>query len=98
MYLLTLIITPNATDVNSMDVPPLLIKGNVNPVTGNKLTATAMFINAWSTNEKLNPTAINAPNALGLRNTIRMALYKKNIYNINIIKAPIKPYSSAIIA
>ena len=31
---------------NNMDVPPLLTNGKVKPVTGNKFTATAIFIRA----------------------------------------------------
>ena len=52
--------------VNQMEVPPILIKGRVTPVTGSKFTATAILMNACITNAKLNPIARKAPKAPGL--------------------------------
>ncbi len=64
---------PNAILVKIIDVPPLLTKGSVKPVTGKIFTATAILIKACNTREKLNPTAMRAPNAFGLLRTILMA-------------------------
>ena len=43
----------------------MLTSGKVTPVTGNKLTLTAIFARAWMTRVKLNPSARNAPKANG---------------------------------
>ena len=43
---LTLRIIPRAKHVIQIEVPPLLINGNVWPVTGNKFVATAILITA----------------------------------------------------
>jgi hypothetical protein len=48
---------PKSHAVISIDVPPLLTKGNVNPVTGTKLTETAMLANAWITMFRQSPIA-----------------------------------------
>ena len=44
LEVLTLKIIPSAKQVIHIEVPPLLINGNVWPVTGNKLVATAIFM------------------------------------------------------
>ena len=48
---------PMARQVNKNELPPILIKGKVTPVTGNKFTFTAILANAWITRVKLNPNA-----------------------------------------
>ena len=71
MYLLTLIIIPNAILVNKTDVPPILTNGIVSPVTGTRFTETAILANACTTKLRINPMASMAPKALGLFITIR---------------------------
>ena len=52
-----------AKQVKINELPPILTKGSVTPVTGNRFTFTAMFVIACITNVKLKPNAKNAPNA-----------------------------------
>jgi hypothetical protein len=54
---------PIAKQVNKNELPPILTNGSVTPVTGNKLTLTAMLAIACITNVKLNARARKAPNA-----------------------------------
>ena len=76
-----IITTHNKIMVKIILVPPMLIKGSVKPVTGNKLLATAIWIKACKTILKAKPTANKAPNARGLFNTIRIDRYRINKYN-----------------
>ena len=80
-----------------MDVPPVLINGRGCPVTGNKCTATPIFIKAWKTIG--NPTASdsNWPKILLDLYEMITILNSNIIYNSNIIIATIRPYSSVII-
>ena len=66
-FLATLNIIPIAKHVKIKLVPPMLTNGKVTPVTGNKLTVTAIFATACMANVKLRPNAKNAPNAKGHR-------------------------------
>ena len=54
-----------AAQVKRKEVPPILINGSVTPVTGVRLTFTAMFAMACITKVKLNANAKNAPKAYG---------------------------------
>ena len=56
---------PVIRQVKKKLVPPILTKGRVTPVTGNKPTFTAIFVMACITNVKLSANARNAPNANG---------------------------------
>src|SRR6185437_1634789 len=68
----TLRMMPMARQVNKNELPPILTSGSVTPVTGNKLTVTAIFARAWITRVKLSPRARNAPNAKGQRRKMRI--------------------------
>ncbi len=84
--------------INNIEVPPILTKGNVCPVTGNILTATATFIKAWNTKLKQHPIVKKVPKYLGVFVAIFIPLKSKIRYiNINTIP-PISPYSSIIMA
>ena len=50
--------------VKSCEVPPILTRGNVTPVTGSKPTTTHIFVIAWITRAKLNPALNKPPNGL----------------------------------
>ena len=50
--------------VNKIDVPPILIKGKVCPVTGRTSTETNIFIIACVTKLNISPNAINPPKKL----------------------------------
>ena len=62
--LATLNIIPIEQHVKMNELPPMLTKGNVTPVTGTKFTFTAMFATAWIIKVKLNPKAKKAPKPL----------------------------------
>jgi hypothetical protein len=78
MVLLALRIIPNAMLTNNIEVPPRLTIGSANPVTGNKLTATPIFINAWTTRLKDNPIAKRAASGFSVSNTILNERYNKS--------------------
>ncbi len=80
------------------EVPPILNKGKVKPVTGSKCNETAIFANAWMTMLKQSPIATIAANGLGHLVTNRVHL-KSNVKYKNITTMPpIIPTSSHIIA
>ena len=62
-FLATLKIIPMERQVNMKLVPPMLTSGRVTPVTGNRLTVTAIFTIACIASVKLSPNARNAPKA-----------------------------------
>ena len=70
---LTLSTMPIARQVNQTEVPPMLTRGRGCPVTGTRLTATAMLIMAWRTSMRLSPTATSDPKGLSQRCAIRTA-------------------------
>ena len=78
---------PKAKKVIQIDVPPVLINGKGCPVTGNKCTATPIFIKAWKTIG--NPTASdsNWPKILLDLYEMITILNSNIIYNSNIIIA-----------
>ena len=50
--------------VNKIDVPPMLISGNVCPVTGKTPTETSILIKAWNTKLNIKPTHNSPPKTL----------------------------------
>ena len=53
---------PKVIPVNNWDVPPILIRGRVTPVTGSSPTTTHILIIACIINAKLRPALNKPPN------------------------------------
>ena len=86
---------PRETQVNNMDVPPILINGRGCPVTGRRLTPTPIFIKDWKMSIKLNPKTKCEANLLSTLFIILIALKKRIIYKNNSPTPPtIEPNSS----
>lgn len=66
IFLLTLRMMPKNRQLNSTEVPPQLTIGSVNPLTGVRCVAMAIFAKAEITMFKLKPTATIAPNDFSL--------------------------------
>lgn len=54
------------------DEPPALTKGRVMPVTGMRLTTTAMLMKAWAVSQTVMPAASRPPNVSGALRAMRM--------------------------
>src|SRR5690606_16780035 len=81
-----------------MDVPSILNYGTGTPVTGPNQTATSIFASACIVKLNPKPAAKKAPNARGLKVTIRIHRYINATYRKSRIAPPIVPYSSTITA
>jgi hypothetical protein len=62
-FLATLNINPREQQVKINELPPMLIKGKVTPVTGTMFTVTAILATACMIKVKLKPKARNATKA-----------------------------------
>jgi len=89
---------PTAARLTTSEVPPELMKGSVIPVTGMRLTTTAMFRKAWTHRTTVTPAARSIPKRSGACVATRSPRYPRRRKRPMTRRPPTSPNSWPTIA